>query len=185
MKESIQRKLLLLLLVSAIISLLWAIGSNSRKKVELVKSGSLESKLEKLIQANSAIVNDLKETRNRLSTLAHSERILKKSLAIETEKNEAMKQTIEKATTSAMGKITSIEELAKDAESLKNTNLALGEELLVLKTKDAHMRTEIEKLRAQLAQTQQHTSSQRRRKQIPTKKGKQEEDSSNKNYNWQ
>ena len=186
MKESTQRKLIFLLLVCAIISSLWAIGSNSRKKVELVKSESLESKLENLIQANTAIVNDLKSAHNRLSALARSERILKKNLAMETEKNEAMKKTIEKATTSALGTSTSIEELAKDAEVLKSTNIALGEELLILKAKNAQMQTEIEKLRAQLAQSQQITASDENKlKKNQPKQDKQVKDALNRNYTWQ
>ncbi|MCG2712686.1 MAG: hypothetical protein L6416_10250 [Candidatus Omnitrophica bacterium] len=156
MKESTLRKLIFLLLVGVIISLLWAIGSNSRKKVELKKSETLESKLDKLIQANTAIVNDLKAARNRLAALQYSERLLKKSLAIETEKNEVMEKTIEKATSSALGTSKSIEELADDTAILKNTNTTLGEEILTLKEKEEALRLEIEKLKAELTQGQKN-----------------------------
>ncbi|MFH1092939.1 MAG: hypothetical protein V1739_02135 [Candidatus Omnitrophota bacterium] len=183
MKESTLRKLVLLLLVGAIISSLWAIGATSRKKVELKKSETLESKLENMIQANTVIVNDLKATRNRLATLQHSERLLKKSLAIETEKNTAMEKTIEKVTTSALGTSKSIEELANDAEILKNTNIALGEELLKLKEKDEALRLEIEKMKAELKKQPEDSSDKNSRK-TKVKKGEQPEEPSNKNFNW-
>ncbi|MCK4995186.1 MAG: hypothetical protein KAS13_09120 [Candidatus Omnitrophica bacterium] len=185
MRESTQRRIILLLLVGAIISVLWAIGSNSRKKVELVKSESLESKLEKLIKANTAIVNDLKSSRNRLSAIQQSERLLKKRLAIETEKNEAMEKTIEKATSSALGTSTSIEELTKDAESLKNMNITLGEELLTLKSKDAALQAEIEKLRSLLAKPQEATTGKSRRKRNQRSKDSTEKETANRNFNLQ
>lgn len=182
MKESTQRKLIFLLLVGAIISMLWAIGSNSRKRVELVKSETLESKLEKLVQANNAIVNDLKSSRNRLSTLQRSERLLKKRLAIETEKNEVMEKTIEKATSSALGTSTSIEELAKDAEVLRDTNIALGEEVLTLKAKDAELKAEIARLKAQMAPPEEIKPNRNSRKK---KQPQQESSDSNRNFSWE
>ena len=184
MKESTQRKIILLLLVCAIISLLWAVGSNSRKKVELKKSETLESKLEKLVRSNTAIVNDLKAAHNRLSAIQRSEQELKKTLAVETTKNEAMKKTIEEATASTLGTSTSIEELAKDAEVLKNTNITLGEEILTLKEKDAALRLEIEQLKAQLTQPARNAPDKARGKKTPPQKSEQGKDA-NKNFTWE
>ncbi len=186
MKESALRKLLLLLLVIAIINLLWAIGANSRKKVELTKSGALESKLDKLIQANTAIVNDLKAARNRLASLQRAERILKKNLAIATEKNEAMKKTIEKATSSALGTSRSVEELANEAEILKKTNITLGEELLNLKEKDEALKLEIEKLKAQLKQTAELNAPRKKsRRKKQAEKNNPGTGSSSRNFTWE
>lgn len=184
MKESTQRKIILLLLVCAIISLLWAVGSNSRKKVELKKSETLESKLEKLVRSNTAIVNDLKAAHNRLSGIQRSERLLKKTLAVETTKNKEMKKIIEKATTAILGTSTSIEELAKDAEVLKNTNNALGEEILTLKEKDAALRLEIEQLKAQLTQPARNAPNKAHSRKTPPQKSEQEKDT-NRNFTWE
>ena len=186
MKESALRKLLLLLLVIAIINLLWAVGANSRKKVELTKSEALESKLNKLILANTAIVTDLKATRNRLASLQRSKHFLKKNLAIATEKNEVMKKTIEKATSSALGTIKSVEELADEAAVLKNTNITLGEEILNLKKKDAAFKLEIEKLKAQLLQTTEiNTPRKKSRRNRQAEKNTPATKSSNKNFTWE
>ncbi len=187
MKESTLRKLILLLMIGAIVSLFWAIGANSRKKVELKKSETLESKLNKLILANTAIVNDLKAARNRLAALQQSERLLKKNLAIATKKNEEMKETIEKATSSAFGTSKSIEDMAKEAAILKNTNTALGKEILTLKEKEVAFRLEIEKLKSQLKQTAESTP----RKKNPVKRKQKKEknnldtDNLNRNFTWQ
>ena len=96
MKESILRKLVLLLLLGVVVCGLWAVGANSRKKVELKKSEELNAKLEELIRANTVIVNNLKSANNRLSELKNSERILKKKLTIAEERNDALKKTAEK-----------------------------------------------------------------------------------------
>ncbi len=186
MKESILRKLALLLLVGVIISLLWAIGSDSRKKVELNKSDTLESKLDKLILANTVIVNNLKAARNRLAALQHSKHLLKKNLAIATGKNEAMEKTIEKVTSSALGTSKSIEELANEAKILKDTNTALGEEILILKEKDAACKLKFEKLKVQLKQTTKaNTPRKKSRRKKQTKKREQAADNSNRNFTWE
>jgi predicted nucleic acid-binding Zn-ribbon protein len=178
MKESTLRKFVLLLLVVVSVSLLWAIGANSRKRVELSKSTALESKLQELILANTAIVNDLKAARNRLASLQRSERLLKKDLAIATEKNEAMEKAIKKATTSALGTNKSIEELANEAEVLKNTNIALGEEILNLKEKDEALKIEIQRLKSQLGQGTRDNKSSK-------KKAQQGSDGKARNFTWE
>lgn len=83
-----------------------------------------------------------------------------------------MEKTIEKVTTSALGTSKSIEELANDAEILKNTNIALGEELLKLKEKDEALRLEIEKMKAELKKQPEDSSDKNSRK-TKVKKGEQ------------
>ena len=62
-KESILKKILGVFIILSVICLLWAIGANSRKKVELVKSSDLHDKLQQLTKANTVITADLKKNK--------------------------------------------------------------------------------------------------------------------------
>lgn len=191
MKESILRKLVLLLLLGVIVCGLWAVGANARKRVELKKSEELNAKLEKLIKANTVIVNDLKSANNRLADLKSSERILKKQLAVAEEKNEVLAKTAEKIAVVESDSGKDVEELQKEAETLKSTNSALGEEILNLKEKDADLKKQIAELKAQLESAEKDTPSRRKRRKDLEEEKKEEKPessttlpSSNKNFSW-
>jgi hypothetical protein len=142
MKESILRKLVLLLLLSTIVCILWAVGANARKRVELEKSKELNQRLEKLTLANTVITDNLKTIQNRIAELKQKEFELKSNLEKQQEEKQLLKQKIEGQT-----------EDSEELELLKQTNNSLGEELLRLKEQDLALRQEIELLKAGSKQT--------------------------------
>lgn len=143
MKESMLRKLVLLLLLSTIVSILWAAGANSRKRVELDKSKELNEKLEKLTLANTVITNNLKTIQNKIASLQQKEYELKNNLKEEEQAKEALRSKLE-STKEGHNQNT------KTLEELKNTNTTLGEELISLKEKDLALRQELEQLKKNL-----------------------------------
>ena len=78
--------------------------------------------------------------------------------------------------------------LCDQAEDLlKNTNIAIGEELLALKERDMALNLEIEKLKTQLNQSPQNASQEKRTHRRRSKEESKEKasSSSNKNFTWE
>ncbi len=151
MRESLLRKTAFLFLMTTMICFLWAIGANSRKKVELEKSGDLDLKLDKLIKANTVIADDLKQATNKAAELKKSENATHKELKKIKEKNESLLQSL-KDSQKAINKNASLE---KEINYLKNTNTALGEELIKAKEKTVSLQQELKQLTIVLEQQQQ------------------------------
>jgi len=161
MKETVLRKLSLFFILTTVICLLWAIGANSRKKVELQKSNTLNDKLSSLTLANTVITDDLKKAHNRLAELKFSEQSLKTAIDDYQKKSKSLEKELK-----GQGQTTpDFRALLEEAKILKAANIALGEELLKLGQRDTNLQAELENLKAELeaAQTKKKKKKSRKR----------------------
>ncbi|MFH2137928.1 MAG: hypothetical protein ABII88_05415 [Candidatus Omnitrophota bacterium] len=174
MNESSLKKILAVFFVISIISLLWAIGSTSRKKVELDKSSDLYDKLKSLTKANTVITSDLKKTTNECADLKKTTKKAQQDLAAAQGKSLAL----EKKLTAFEQKYNNIE---KELRIFKNTNKSLGEELTREKENILRLQNEIRDLKTEL-----EYKNVKKTKKIIQKETKKKSDltSEPKNFNW-
>ena len=143
MTESLLRKITVLLVISNVVCILWALGANSRKHVELEKSSSLQTKIQTLSRANTVITDNLKQANNRMFSLKKAEQELHNLIAALEDKNKALNQNLATSQEDQNDTDKEFNALKKDAENLKNANMLLGEELIKLKEKEAALQQEL------------------------------------------
>jgi len=173
------RTTLFIFLIISIISLIWAIGANSRKKVELQKSKELNIRLEKLTRANTVITTDLKTTRNKLSELKQSGRTQEEALTEEGQRNQSLQTEL---------KIFQQEKdaISENLGSIQKTNEVLGEELIKAQVARENLERELKKLKLELSSS----NNKRVRKKVKRKKIEQTEKTvsnkktSRENFTW-
>jgi len=153
------RTTLFIFLIISIISLIWAIGANSRKKVELQKSKELNARLEKLTRANTVITTDLKTIRNKLSELKQSGKTQAEALIEESQNKQSLQAEL---------KITQQEKeaIAENLGSMQKTNETLGEELIKAQVARENLERELKKLKLELS----NSNNKRVRKKVQRKK---------------
>ncbi|MFH1062944.1 MAG: hypothetical protein V1747_08710 [Candidatus Omnitrophota bacterium] len=176
MKESMLRKLVLLLLLSTIVCILWAAGAHARKRVELDKSKELNEKLENLTLANTVITNNLKSIQNKIASLQQKEYELKNNLKEEEKAKEELRSKLQITKEGH-------NQNSKTLEELKNTNTTLGEELIRLKEKDLALNQELEQLKKTLEQNTAKKKTAIEANKNPEEK-KPETSSSSSNFAW-
>ncbi|MCP4649043.1 MAG: hypothetical protein GY853_03020 [PVC group bacterium] len=175
MNNSVLRNILTLFVILTVICVIWAVGANSRKKVELEKSGDLYTRVKELTQANTVITDDLKRTKNRCGDLQKSTTTLKNKLTEEREKNKSLKKDLNKAE-HAHNKI------AKELKKSQKTNDALGNELTKAKGKTLKLQQNLKSLKIELNHTKNQIN--KKRKKQPTKKIRSNQTSSDNNFDW-
>ncbi|MFH1460304.1 MAG: hypothetical protein ABIG64_08080 [Candidatus Omnitrophota bacterium] len=183
MKESLLKKTVILLCLSTIISMLWAIGANSRKKVELKTSKILYEKLEKLTRANTVIIDDLKNASNKLGTLEQSKQQLKEILDKAQESNQELQEKLQSAQSGQKDVTKEIADLKSQIKLLETTNTTLGEELIKLKKRDIVQQQEIIELTRQLESQGLTRINKKQRK--TAVESENNNSSANKKFNWQ
>jgi predicted nuclease with TOPRIM domain len=177
MTESLLRKITFLLLVSAAVCFVWAVGATARKKVELGKSETLQNKLSTMIRANTVITNDLKQSYNKLAVLKKTEQELYSKLE---QKNKSLAEAQENKTSAK-----ELDELRKDTENLRNANMLLGEEMIKLKEKEISLQQELRSMIEELESIRSATVTRKKPEQqnAPAAKAKKEIPES-KNFGW-
>jgi len=150
MRESLLRKIIFLFLLTTIISILWAIGANARKKVEVVKSSGLNLTLEQLRRANTVLTNDVKQANNKIGGLKKAQQALKKNIS-DIENNHApLREALKKAEKENEVLQAKLKVAQKETGNLKNINNTLGEEIVKLKKENSALSGEIKQLKATL-----------------------------------
>ncbi len=174
------KKIIIVLLVISISSLIWSIGSNARKKVELEKSHDLSERLEKLIKSNTVITTDLKKTTNTVALLKRSDQSLKESLAEIESKNQFLETKIKTAKHEYNAN-------AKALDGLKSINASLNEKLTKLKVESSVLQKELKKIKMdyQKLQLGEVKTTKTDQKKVVTKTEKTPEVKSTKgNFSW-
>ena len=174
-KESILKKILGVFIILSVFSFLWAIGANSRKKVELVKSGDLHEKLQQLTKANTVITSDLKKTKNAIGKIKKSMKLLKKNAGEEKKKSSAF----DKQLTKERKKNNSLE---KKIVKLKKINSSLGDELTKAKSSSINHKKQLKNLQVELNLYKKQASLTPQTQQA--KPSKQKAQDSNNKSNW-
>ncbi|MBU4305115.1 MAG: hypothetical protein KJ893_05805 [Candidatus Omnitrophica bacterium] len=150
MRESLLRKIVFLFLLTTIISILWAIGANARKKVEVVKSSGLNLNLEQLRRANTVLTNNVKQANNKLSGLKKAQQALEKKIS-DIENNHApLREALKKAENENAGLQAKLKAAQKETGNLKTINNTLGEEIIKLKKENSVLSGEIKQLKTML-----------------------------------
>jgi len=129
MNDSMLKKINSVLIIITCISLIWAVGASSRKKVELEKSKELNDRLEKLIQANTTMAEDLKIYKNKLAEVKTTEQNLKNTLAEGELKNQSLRTNLDKTQQAN-------DDLMAELEKIKELNTNLEKELAAIKGKN-------------------------------------------------
>ncbi|MBI4846111.1 MAG: hypothetical protein HY810_06550 [Candidatus Omnitrophica bacterium] len=150
MTESLLRKTIVLFLSTTIICFLWAIGSSSRKKVELVKSSELYKKLDDFTKANTVIINDLKNANNQVAALKKSHNAMKESLAQAEKEKESLQEKLKIAQQQYDKNNQELFALKNELTHIKKANSVIGDELISLKEKNLNLLEEIKKLNREL-----------------------------------
>jgi len=182
MSESFLRRFIVILVLLSLITFLWAIGSNSRKKVEIKTSDNLRGKVDELTKANTVTTNDLKIVNNKLGELQLAKKEADKSLAQEKARNEALQKNLKSFQTGENGLPDEIAKLKKEAEDLRKANMIMGEELVKLKERDFALQEEISQLRSRSNTATKKSAPETKQK---NKEEKSKSDSSSpKNFAW-
>ncbi|MFH2144492.1 MAG: hypothetical protein ABII75_00470 [Candidatus Omnitrophota bacterium] len=180
MKEALLQRVIFILALAVIVCVIWVTGANSRKKVELVRSDDLSTRLESLRKANTVISNDLKKATNNLADAKKKEQNSQRTLA---EKEAKIKYLEEKLKPYEQQENTN----SKTLEDLKNANLILGEELIRSKQARAVLEQELGILKKELSELKANNSPSKRvkRKRIyDNKPASNPEEAAKKNYRW-
>ncbi len=143
MNDSLLRRIVFILVLISLISFLWAIGANSRKKVEMKKRDTLQQRLDKLTKANTVITTELKTVNNKLAGLQEAKLNLEDKLAHEQAKGEALQKVLKNDPLKQRQLADQLKSLKDESADLKKSNQILGEELLKLKQQDLNLQKEL------------------------------------------
>ncbi len=152
MSQTALKRIILLLMFVSIVSVLWAVGSTSRKHVELETSSDLHDEVNVLKKTNTALTIELKDSRNQMAAeqkAALEAREQLKAAQAEAEELNAKLEEIQLGHAAELNVMKVTAEELTQARELLEVNLAkLSEELQA-------RQEEIDKTTARIKQMQQ------------------------------